>query len=390
MQLQHIRIHAKALKKNLQFLRALAPQSRFMAVVKANAYGHGLDAIVALLKGEVDFFGVNSVAEAIALRRIDSMTPLLVMGGNGLELDELPQAQEALGDADKLHFVLSDKESLRAFLKESPRPYRFHLKLDTGLGRLGFLPHELGDCMDWLSSKPEGALRWAGLMSHFANVEDVLEQNYAQKQLKCFLKLSKTIAHSTYRRLLFHSAASSASMLLPASRLSMIRIGISLYGLWPSEKVRLAFLKGNTNIEAEPLHPVLSWHSAIAHTKELALGSYVGYGCSFQAPKAMRIAVVPVGYYEGYDRLFSHQSYVLVHGQRAPVLGRVSMNMICIDISSIPQARRGDELSLLGEEKGADTIESVSADDLAKLASTINYEFVCRIHPAIPRIVVQD
>lgn len=386
MQPQRISISRSAFYQNLNFFRRIAPHSLFLAVVKSNAYGHGLEESVEILRGKVGWFGVNSLEEAFRVRQIDLKTPLLIMGCNGLELEELKKAEPQF--CGELHFVLSSRESLKLFrkclgLRQKSRIF-FHLKIDTGLSRLGLHPTQLAAFLNDMEAEPKLLDRWKGLMTHFANVEDVSDQEYAKKQMKAFQIVCQKAKAMYPKPLLCHAAASAASMLLPESQLDMIRVGISLYGLWASSKTRLSFLSQRGGQEADSLYPVLHWSSQIVHINEVKRASYIGYGCTYRAEKDMRIGVVPLGYYEGYGRELSNRSYVLVRGQRARLLGRVSMNMICIDLSLIDGLKIGDEVTLLGKNGE----EVISADDLAEMANTINYEIVTRINADLPRQVI--
>ena len=386
MQLQRLTISSSALYHNLNFFRKLAPHSLFLAVVKSNAYGHGLKEMVELLSGKVDWFGVNTLEEALQVRRIDSKTPLLVMGLNGLELKDLKKID--LQVRKELHFVLSSTESLELFheyiTESQSKGIFFHLKIDTGLSRLGLNTAELPILLKKIQADPKLADYWKGLMTHFANVEDVSDQEYAKKQIQAFQMACQKAKAVHSKALLCHAAASAAAMLLPESQMDIIRVGISLYGLWASPKTRLSFLSQNGHQDSSTLQPVLDWSSRLVHINKVKRGSYIGYGCSYRAEQDIRVGVVPVGYYEGYERALSNRSYVLVRGQRARLLGRVSMNMICVDLSLIEGLELGDEVTLLGKNGE----EIISADDLAELTDTINYEVLTRINAKLPRVVL--
>ncbi len=386
---QRVEVSVAALRRNAGVFRGLAGGARLMGVVKSNAYGHGLELTVRALQGRVDWFGVNSIAEFAALRAIDARTPALVMGQNGLEIDEAEELRRRFPEAPPT-LVLSSLDCLERLAGRAPE-LPFHVKVDTGLSRLGAAGKEWQACLAFLSERP--ALRWSGLMTHFANVEDVSDQSYALLQLQRF-KEARTQAelHSRGRVLLHHAAASAAALILPESRLDMLRVGISLYGLWPSAQTRLSahalYGAGHTSGSAglpPELRPALRWLTRIAHVHDVAAGAAVGYGCTERVERDTRVAVLPVGYYEGYDRGLSNRgAYVLIHDRRARVLGRVSMNMIIVDVSLIPDAAPGDEVVLIGRQ-GA---EEASADFLAGLTGSINYEVVTRIHGLIPRVAV--
>ncbi len=381
--LHRVEISRAALRSNVRAFRELAPDSRFMAVVKSNAYGHDLDRVVETLSGQVDWFGVNSLFEAQRLRRLDSTTPVLVMGVNAHDL--FAQAETPPAKTTLVVSSLAAIERLRSLAPDTP----FHLKVDTGLSRLGASGPELDACLEYLQANPE--LPWTGLMTHFANVEDVTDQSYAREQLTRFTAvIERARAAAGQRKLLVHAAASAPALILPEARLDLIRVGISLYGFWPSNETRLSALSQFGDMARLPkLRPALRWLTRIVHLHAIPAGAKVGYGCTYQAPADTRVATLPVGYYEGYERALSNRAHVLIHGRRAPVLGRVSMNMIVVDVGHIPEASPGDEAVLLGRaDPDAQAGEEVSAEDLAELTGTINYEVVTRIQAELPRVLV--
>ncbi|MCE9597609.1 MAG: alanine racemase [Spirochaetia bacterium] len=375
-----LEISASALKENLQsFQRATG--GPVMAVVKSNAYGHGIEQTVGALRGFADWFGVNSIEEAVRVRQIDAETPLLVMGANDVEsylhLREMKHRPE---------LVLSSIDAIESLQARAPGT-KFHLKVDTGMSRLGFHGATFDAVLEYLALHPE--LPWAGLMTHFANVEDVTDQQYAQKQLDYFaIAKAKALKAAGNRPLLFHSAASGAALILPSARMDIVRVGISLYGMWPSRETRIsARSMPGADLPADfDLVPALTWKTRIVHINSVSAGTPIGYGCTHRPVQDTRVAVLPVGYFEGYDRRLSNKSHVLVLGCRAPLLGRVCMNMIMVDITHIPGATVQTEAVLIGTSGS----ETVSADDLAGLSDTINYQVTTAIQSQLPRVLVRD
>jgi alanine racemase len=296
---------------------------------------------------------------------------------DGAEAVELARAgvEVALTDAGQQRFV--------PLLRAAGVRLRGHVHVDTGLGREGFTVDELPAALDWLT-KARDVVEVAGVLSHFANTEDVTEQNYAAQQLAAFEEGARRVrqAIGATAPLDRHIAASAAALLLPPARQDVVRIGISLYGLWPSSETRLSAraLLGRV----PELRPALTWRCRSQLTKWLPAGSYVGYGCTYRCPTATRIAVLPLGYYDGYPRLLSSRSHALVSGQRCPVLGRVMMNHVVIDVTRAAQGDAPVTATLLGR----DGDEQVSADQLATWAQTINYEIVTRIGAHLRRIVI--
>ena len=369
MTLHAIEISRSALLANVETFREVVPESRFMAVIKSNAYGHGMLEVAGLLAPHVDWFGVNTLAEARRIRAIVPEPPILVMGLNGWEDQPVPQG---------VTLVLASLQQIQAF---GTRGIPFHIKIDTGLSRLGLRGSELDEALQYLAEHPQAP--WTGVMTHFANVEDVTRQDYALEQIRRFQEArEQALAVAGSRSLLFHAAASAAALILPESRLDMIRVGISLYGLWPSNETRLSLLGRQGPLPI--LRAALSWRSQIVQIHSVPAGASVGYGCTARLERDSLLAVIPIGYFEGYDRLLSSRAHVLVRGRRAPVIGRVSMNMISVDVTHIPDACAGDRATLIGR----DGAEIVSAEDLAAWAGTINYEIVSRIIGDLPRTLV--
>jgi alanine racemase len=287
---------------------------------------------------------------------------------------------EHLAEAHKhaVYVTLGSWPVLEAWLVRKDRA-RAHLKIDSGMARQGFLADEAPKILQLLQ---KNGATLTGISTHFANVEDVTDYSYADKQLAQFGKACQ-IFESAGMSLVRHAASSASAMLLVRSRFDMVRVGIAYYGFWPSQATRISFLQ--TNRELMDLKPVMSWRTQITGVKSVGPGSYVGYGCTYRAVREMRVAVLPVGYYEGYPRNASnHGAYVLVHGQRCPLIGRICMNMMMIDVSHVTEANVGDIVTLIGNDQA----DSVKAEDLASWSDTIHYEIVARLHPEIPRRLV--
>jgi len=381
--LHRIEVSRSALIASVRQYRSVLGSSKFFAIVKSNAYGHGARQCVQILSPVVDGFGVNHVHE---LHQVYDLTdrPFLVMGR--LDFDD-PNCANLLLDVDakRVTIVVSEIDEIRK-LHELRPDLPFHLKIDTGMSRLGRRGAKLDVVFEYLKDHP--TLCWQGIMTHFANVEDVTDQSYADEQLSLFgdaWQKAKDAAKG--RPLIRHAAASAAAMLLPKSRLDLCRVGISLYGLWPSQATKLSHVS-----LPEPhlqLRPVMRWLTKVVQLNELPAGTNIGYGCTFQTQQPSKIAVLPVGYNEGYDRRLGNRSYVVIGGHRAHVVGRICMNMMMVDVTHIRDVGVGSDAVLIGTGTGSDgASDEISADTLAELSSTIHYEVVTRIHPSISRIVV--
>jgi alanine racemase len=229
----------------------------------------------------------------------------------------------------------------------------------------------------------ERNLKLAGLATHFASTEDFTEHSFSMKQLNRFLDGVQIFKKMGFQDLVLHCASSASAMLFPEARMDLIRVGISMYGLWPSLETKLSLSIMGKDIGT--LKPVLTWKTKIQQIQELPTGAYIGYGSTFKTTYPAKLAVVPVGYYEGLDRKLSNTGYMLIHGERARILGRICMNMTMIEITHIPNANIGSDVVILGNSGN----ETISADDHASWTNTINYEVVTRILDKFPRSIVE-
>ncbi len=375
---QWIELDRRALASNVRRFRDLAgPRRLLLAVVKSNAYGHGIieTSRLALVAG-VDWLGVHSAEEGLALREAGLSAPVLVLG---------PVAADRFGEAlrRKLRLTVYDRKSVEELSREAVRlgwKARVHIKLETGTNRQGLRPAELAVFARRLARLP--GIEIEGMSSHFANVEDTTSLDYAKRQAAQFAEGLALLRKAGIAVPIRHMAATAAAIVYPESRSGMIRLGIGLYGLWPSKETYLSCrLRSRKPII---LRPVLSWRARIAQVKRLPKGAFVGYGCTYRATRPTRIAVIPVGYADGYGRDLSNTAHVLVRGKRAAVRGRIAMNFFTADVTDIPGVSAGDIVTLIGR----DGRETVTAEILASLSGTIHYEVLARLNPAIPRRVI--
>lgn len=373
-----IEINRKALASNLrQFRQQIGPDRLLLAMVKANAYGHGMLEVadIALDTG-ADWLGVHSLEEAAELRENEFDCPILVSGY--VPLQDLSTAVKL-----DLRLTVYNPETISRLADISSgwdQQVRLHVKLETGTFRQGVAPDQLPALLEQIKSCPQLILE--GISSHFANIEDTTDHTYAQFQLSNFHQFVQQAEAVVGTIPLKHFSCSAATMLFPETYFNLVRIGIGMYGLWPSKETYLSCLLQQRQPPA--LKPVLSWRARIAQLKEVPKGARVGYGGTYKTGRDSRLAVIPVGYYDGYPRSLSNLSYVLIKGERAPLRGRVAMNFIVADVTDIQDVGLEDEVVLIGEEAE----DRITADDLAAWDSTINYEIVTRINADIPRIVV--
>ncbi len=367
-----IQIDAAALRHNYQTFQKLAGQATLIPVVKSNAYGHGLREVYEALK-EINpgWLAVNYLSEAESLRSLGFEGRILVVG---------PIRSSDLGWAFKLNcdIFLAERNLLSAWVLLPPaQQARGHIKFDTGMSRQGFMPDEVPGLLALLA--PHKA-RLVGICSHFSNVEDVLEQSYALQQLETFMSVVKQFKDLGFT-LLPHIAASSSALIMQDSRLAMIRVGISMYGLWPSRATQLSYLQSMGHMLE--LKPLLSWTCELALTKSIQAGQFIGYGCTFKALRDMRIGLLPIGYFEGYPRLASNRGHVLIDGQRCPIVGRICMNMMMVDISHLQDLEVGTTVTLIGKSG----TESIDASQIGEWAETIHYEIITKLNSDIPRVL---
>ncbi len=373
-----VEIDKAALSHNIGLFRALVGEKKkLLAVVKANAYGHGLREISGLaLERGVDWLGVHSLDEALALRGFGISAPVLILGA--VARADLDQAVEA--DVRLTVYNPETVDRLESVCRRLGRKARLHIKVETGTNRQGVAAQQLLALARRIRRSPNLVLE--GLSSHFANIEDTTDPAYPDLQLENYRKAVAQLESRGIRIPVKHMSCTAATILFPKTHYDMTRVGIGLYGLWPSKETYLSCL--HLHLTPLKLKPVLSWRTRIAQVKSLAKGSFVGYGCTYRTTRPSRLAVLPVGYSDGYDRGLSNSGYVLIRGRRAPVRGRVAMDFIMVDVTDVPGARLEDEVTLLGR----DGRESLTAEQLASLAGTISYEVLARLNPLMPRLVV--
>ena len=371
-----VELNKKALLKNLQAFSDLLGKGTILCpVVKSNAYGHGALLSARMIQDSclAGWLAVNSTEEGLALRREGIRMPVLVLGY--VPLERLPEA--VLHD---LRLTVYNRETVLKLkaLKTKKKIY-LHLKLETGTNRQGV---DLKGAL-LLAKMIKGSrnLVLEGYSTHFANIEDTTDRSFAGRQLQRYQKMLEELGEKGFKAPVNHIACTAASLVFPRTRLQLARIGIGLYGLWPSRETMVSLKEQGSEFKLEP---VLAWKTRVAQVKTVAAGEYIGYGCTFRTSRKTKIAVLPVGYYDGYDRKLSNAAYVLIKGKRAPIRGRVCMNLCMADITDISGVKPEDEVVLLGKQGR----EQLSAEQLAQWIGTINYEVVTRINPNLPRMVV--
>jgi alanine racemase len=368
-----VRVSLPAIVRNARALRDLVAPARAAFVVKANAYGHGIVPIARAVEPLAHRLCVYSIDEAVMLRDAGIKRPIFVMGPmQSAHLDEACARRTEIALWDTGSYLRAVAQSARRRNERIP----VHVKINTGTNRLGLDPRDAADAIEDYARLPE--IDIAGIFSHLAAAEE-LDSPFTQSQLDTFNRTIEAIdptLQSKDIRPFRHIAASAAGMLWPQTRLDMVRIGVALYGLWPSAQTRTAMNGAQFGLE-----PALSMQSTLVAVRSVEAGAPIGYGGSYHAPKRTRIGIVPLGYADGIPRLLSNRGAFLVGGKRCPIVGRVCMNMTMIDLAAAPHAKPGDDVTLLGRQGEAE----IGADDWAAWAETINYEIVARLPAELPR-----
>lgn len=361
-----LEINVDAIAQNVRTIKEIiGPHVRLLAVLKADAYGHGAIKVARIaLNNGASYLGVASVNEAVRLRQAGISAPVLVLG-----YTPAWQAREAL--LHDITITLYDQDVACAFSRaaiELHAEARAHIKVDTGMGRLGLLPDQVSGFIQRVRGLPRLALE--GIFTHFSIADDA-DLSYTRWQLERFQAVLDELKTQRISLPLIHAANSAALLQLPESRFTMVRLGLAMYGLAPSSAVVLP----------PGIQRALTWKTTVAQVKTLSPGSFVSYGNAYQTHGEETIAVIPVGYADGFRRAPRHWGEVLIGGQRVPIVGRVCMDQTMINVSHIPDVRVGDEVVLIGSQGD----ETISAEEVAERLGTINYEVVSMIMARVPR-----
>lgn len=367
-----VEIDELAAQSNARLFRSMIdPKVKLWAVVKSNAYGHGIFDMPPLLSktGLVDGFCVDSLVEGVKLREMGIKEPILVLGFT------LPDNFRLAVERDII-ITISNRDILSSFLKSKIKP-KFHIKVDTGMHRQGFLEEEiLGVAKRLRSSGSDLKNNFLGVYTHFASGKDINYPTYTDMQLESFLRVCGVLERAGFKNLMRHVAATAGTMVSSKYHLDAVRVGIGFYGLPPSKELEI-------QRNEFKLKPVLSWRTIVSEIKNIKKGGYVGYDLVERVVRDSKIAVLPIGYWHGYPRALSGVGQVLIKGKRARVLGRVSMDMIVADATDI-DCGFGDEVTLIG----CDGKEEITAQEFAALAGGASYyEIVTRINPLIQRVI---
>lgn len=366
-------IDLDAIEENFEAMKAGLPSGTQMAaVVKANGYGHGAVPVARLMepKDYIWGFAAATIEEALALRSYGICKPVLVLGY------VFPDAYEKLVEQEirPAVFRLDMAEELSREAVRQNKVIPIHIKLDTGMSRIGFPDTQEGlEAVCRIQKMP--GLRLEGLFTHFARADEA-DKTYADRQLERFTAFREACRKRGIEFPVCHCANSAAIIDMPEAAMDLARAGIALYGLYPSEEIKKERVK---------LRPAMELKSHIVHVKEIPAGTQVSYGGIYTAPEPRRIATIPVGYGDGYPRSLSDKGCVLIAGKRAPIRGRVCMDQFMVDVTDIPEAVPGAEVTLFGRDGDS----FLSLEELADLSGRFNYEFCCDISGRVPRVYLR-
>jgi len=373
-ELTWVEVSESALRNNIAVFRKLiGPDIIMCPAVKANAYGHGLvNAAKVFLDSGADWLAVDALHEAEALRAAGIAEPIYVMGY--VMISDLKKIADL-----NLRLVVYNEETLHELGEVVSEDVRIHFKVETGNNRQGRGLTGLKELFEVASQYKN--IEVEGLATHFANIEDTVDHSYAEAQLNRFEGIIEELKADGYEVPIKHCANSAAALLFDKTYFNMVRPGIACYGMWPSNETYESYLEqGN---EGADLVPAFTWKTRIAQLKEVDAGEYIGYGCTYRTTHKTKLAILPVGYYDGYDRGISG-GHVLIGGERAPIRGRICMNIMMVEVTDIPGLNVEDEVVLIGSSGS----ENISAEQFANWAGTINYEIPTRVNDRTPRFMV--
>jgi alanine racemase len=363
-------IDLKAIKNNLRGIKDMAFGTKVMVAVKADAYGHGmLEVVRVCIQEGIDYLGVATLDEALLIRRAGIKVPILVLGYVPDEYARIMVEKDIA--ATVFSIQLARRLSIAAV--ELSKNASVHIKIETGMGRLGLFPdNKTLDIISEISTLP--GIYLEGIFTHFA-VADIKDKTFTLEQTELFKNFIISLEERDIIIPLKHCANSAAIMEVPEAHFNMVRAGIVIYGLYPSDEVDKNRLM---------ITPAMTLKSRISFIKDLDAGATISYGRTYRCSRKTRVATVPIGYADGYTRLLSNRAHAVIKGHKVPLIGTICMDQCMVDISEVKDAAIGDEVILFGKPE-----DGVTADDLARSLGTISYEIVCSVGSRVPRIYKQ-
>ncbi len=377
----YIEISRKAYRSNIRYLKGIiGKDAKFSSVIKGNAYGHGVDNIVPLAEeAGINHFSVFSAKEAYDA--LDVMSPgsqIMIMG----LLDDAEIEWAIWNDVEFFVFDFSRLQQAIETSKRLNKKARIHIEVETGFNRTGFVYDELKTLMAFLKKNSEYFI-FKGLCTHYAGAESLSNYLRIKNQIALFRKINRYFSRHAITPEIKHTACSAAALTYPNTIMDMVRFGIAQYGFWPSPETQMFRFRKETGNES-PLRRMISWKSKVMVIKKVKAGEFIGYGSSYLANKNMKIAVIPVGYANGFSRALSNTGRVLIRGRRVPVIGTVTMNTMTVNITDIPGVERGDEVVIIGKQKRL----SIGISSFCEMSDQLNYQLLTRLPADIPRFIV--
>lgn len=378
-----IELSQSALRKNVNFLRKkIGDHPRLSAVVKANAYGHGIPQMVKMLeKCGLNHFSVASAYEAEEVYSYCSPNAdIMIMGI--LYDDDIETIIE-----HGIEFYVFSYDRLRLVLewaKKLGRKAKVHLEVETGINRTGFSESYFKKAITLLK-KNQIHIEFMGVCTHLGGAESRSNQFRIDQQISRFEKVLQMLKKRKFMPVYRHVASSAAALSMPQTHYDLVRIGVATYGFWPSEDIYYQYLQEIGKTKDAPLRRIISWKSDVMDVKMVPKGEFIGYGTSFQALREMKVAVIPVGYGNGYPRGQSNRGYVLIHGKKAPITGLINMNLFMVDVSHISDVKIGDDVVLIGKQKN----NTINISSFTNFTQLLNNEMLSRLPTAIPRSIVR-
>ena len=376
-----IEISKDSLKHNIDFLKnEMGKKVIISSVVKGNAYGHGIKEFVPIAEEcGLNHFSVYSADEALEVYNSSSKNSNIMIMGM-VENEELDWAINT-----GTEFYVFDIDRIQKAIKyatKQKQKAKIHIEIETGMNRTGFAGENMRKVFKLIKENRD-VLSVEGLCTHFAGAESIANYVRIQKQLKTFNKIHKWFVKNGITPKLGHTACSAAAMNYPKSRMDLVRIGIMQYGFWSSRETFISYIN-NLEDKSDPLKRIISWKSKVMSTKYVRTGEFIGYGTSYLAQRDMKIATIPVGYAHGFSRGLSNQGRVLINGHRVSVIGIVNMNLITVDITNIPETKKGDGVVIIGSQGEL----TISVASFSELSNQPDYELLTRLNYKIPRKVV--
>lgn len=362
-------VDLNAIYHNIQEMRGLIKEgTKLMAIIKADAYGHGAVPIAKALDDKgIDAYGVAIIEEAVELREAGINKPILILGYTPKEQYDLVVSY----DVTQTVFQYEMAKALSEEAMKQGKTVKIHIKLDTGMSRIGFTDNEESVNEIKKISNLEG-IEIQGLFSHFARADE-LDRSYTDIQLKRFLEFVHKLENENIHIPVKHISNCAGIIEFPEANLDMVRCGISTYGIYPSDDV---------NHKEVKLYPAMEIKTHVIYVKDVEPGTGISYGATYVTDKKTRIATIPVGYADGYSRNLSNHGKVIIHGQYAPIIGRICMDQFMVDVSGIDHVKQGDMVTLLGRDHDA----YISAEELAEWSHSFPYELICTVGKRIPRV----